>query len=803
MNKHCFHCGEVIQIQEELTVTIHDKIEFMCCIGCQAVASTIVASGLTSYYQYRTAPAGKSNIIPDELNAFTLYDHAEIQQEFVRCSDEYNEILLSIEGVSCSACAWLIERKLSQHQGVAHIQVNTTTQRASLRWHAKTTSLSALIHEIHQLGYQAAPFEVDAQESQYQQTMKQYLYRLGIAGIATMQVMMLAFAMYFEVLGDMDETLQTYLRWISLLFTTPVLLYSANPFYRNAWHSLKAKTLVMDVPVSIALLFAYFASCYATITGQGEVFFESIAMFTFFLLIGRYLEIKARRTAAAMSANQLKLIPKLARLTSGEQVPIQSLKIDQEIRVLPGESCPADGLIISGQTSMNESMMTGEPLPIHRKIGDQVYAGTINIDGHIDIRVTAEKKDALISRILHMQNQAQAEKPRIAQIADVIARYFICIILIIASGTWWYWHQLQPDDAFWIMLSVLVATCPCALSLATPTALTCATSTLSHLGLLLKRGHVFETLTKVNHIILDKTGTLTEGKISIAETQVYTDIPLHTLLSYAQALESHSSHPIAKAFLDCSLIKGLQPKISINQVENVIGSGLSGVIEQDEWRIGKFEFAVTHPLPEADTKHQIWLSRNGEAVASFFLIDPIRASSLKTVQAFQSFGIQVTMLTGDNSPTAFDIAKRLRVNQMISGVSPQGKLDYLKSLPFHHITLMIGDGVNDALVLAGAHLSVAMGSGTDHAKSSADMILLGDDLSKLLIARKLARHTQKIIQQNLAWALSYNLFILPLAVMGYVAPYIAVIGMSASSVIVVTNSLRLARKDLLAKLRNA
>lgn len=814
MTNKCFHCDEPLLSNTKYQVEIDNQWRPMCCAGCEAVAQTIVASGLSSYYQFRRSPADKQNKIPDKLSNFSLYDNPKIEHEFIQSKADQKEVILSISGMSCAACAWLIEQKLANIKGVIHISVNATTERAHLSWQANTIKLSFLLFSIYQLGYKAAPFEAGEHEHQYQDAIKQYLYRLGIAGLSAMQVMMLALAMYFDVFIGEKDTFHAYFRWISLIFATPVILYCAAPFYRNAWYSLKAKKLVMDVPVSLALLFAYSASFYATLTGKGEVYFESVTMFTFFLLAGRFLEMKARKKAAEMSANLLKLFPKLARLTSGEYVPASSLKLKQEVHVLPGDIFPADGVIKSGITTVNEAMMTGEPLPQKRQVGDKVYAGTLNIDGSLDVEVVAEKKDCLVSQIVYLQDVAKRDKPKLEQFSDLVARYFIGAILIIASLTWWYWHNTKPEDAFWIMLSVLVATCPCALSLATPTALTCATSRFGHLGLLIRHSHVLETITKINHVILDKTGTLTEGKITIAQTKVHADLPLDKLLSNALALEKHANHPIAKAFEKSLLIQGIKSNNSVYDIKNIIGEGIIGKEGNDEWRIGRREFALsprvlkaanTNSLDSEDffntntllpfSHHQIWLSKNKTPMASFFLLDPIREKSKTTIEQYHALGMKVTILTGDDSPTASEVANTLEVDSLIAGASPEGKLAYLQSLPSHTISMVIGDGINDAPVLAAAHLSVAMGSGTDTAKASADMVLLGDELSTLLKARQVGKLTQKIIKQNVAWALGYNLTILPLAVMGYLAPYLAVIGMSTSSLIVVTNSLRLLKKN--------
>ncbi|EVU18676.1 heavy metal translocating P-type ATPase family protein, partial [Vibrio parahaemolyticus V-223/04] len=548
MCKSCYHCGEDVPANTDFKVEILGEVREMCCPGCETVAQTIVDSGLVSYYQYRTAPAEKADLVPEQLQALIHYDNEDVQSEFVRNHDNVSEVTLSLEGVSCAACAWLIEKQVSSAKGLVSIRVNTTTNRALLAWDKTQVKLSELLSVIHNLGYKAAPFEADKQEASYHRMMKQYLYRLGIAGLATMQVMMLAVALYLEVFGDLEPEFKNYFRWVSLIFATPVLLYSALPFYLNAWRSIKGRTLGMDVPVSIALIFAYVASLVATVTEQGEVFFESISMFTFFLLVGRFLEMRARRKAAAASGNLLKLIPAIATTLDGEQIPVKTLKIGDRIRVLPGEHIPADGKVISGRIHIDESMLTGESIHVVKKEGDAVYAGTLNGDESFELEVTNSKADSMISNIVRLQDEAQHSKPKIAEVADVVARYFVGVILIISAGTWFYWHQTKPDDAFWIMLSVLVATCPCALSLATPTALTCATSRMGNFGILLRKGHVFETLCKVNHLVVDKTGTLTKGDIEISRTSTFKELSETESLALASALEAHANHPIARSF---------------------------------------------------------------------------------------------------------------------------------------------------------------------------------------------------------------------------------------------------------------
>ena len=783
MNSSCYHCGELVPDNTNYNVEIFQKPRAMCCPGCQSVAQTIVDSGLVSYYRYRTVSADKADL-PKLVNHLSHYDNKDVQKDFVVDHDGLKEVTLSLMGVSCAACAWLIERRLSKHKGVVSIHVNTSTHRALIKWIPEQVCLSELLSDIQQLGYKAAPFEANAHETFYQQSMKQYLYRIGLAGLATMQVMMLAVALYFEVFGDLDSSFRDFFRWVSFLFATPVLLYSASPFYVSAWRSLKARNLGMDVPVSIALIFAYVASFVATLTGQGEVFFESISMFTFFLLIGRFLEMRARRQAAAASANLLQLLPAVATTADGESIAVSLLQPGQVIRVRPGEYIPADGAIISGTPYIDESMLTGESMPVRKHVAQHVFAGTLNKDAAFDFEVTHSKMASRLASIVRLQDEAQMSKPKIAQIADVIARYFVAGILIIAACTWVYWHQNQPEDAFWIMLSVLVATCPCALSLATPTAVTCSASQMGQLGIILRKGHIFETLCKVNHIIVDKTGTLTHGDIRICAVETYNGWDEKTVLALAAGLEAYANHPIAQAFSDY-----FDVSYSLENVENVLGSGVQGKYQNQLLRIGTADFALSQPELSKDSS--VYLSLNGLLIARFDYHDPIREDAKAFIRDFQQLGANVTLLSGDNQQSCQKIASALGIERTISAVSPEQKLAFLKTLPDNDVTMMIGDGINDAPVLAGAHLSVAMGGGTDIAKSSADMILLGDKLTQLIKARYLAFKTRTIIRENLAWALGYNLVILPLAVSGWIAPYFAVLGMSVSSIIVVSNSLRL------------
>ncbi|MGI2157982.1 heavy metal translocating P-type ATPase [Shewanella baltica] len=791
----CFHCQEPVLTGQQFVTRINDRDELMCCPGCQAVSQAIVDAGLLSYYKFRTEPGSKQNaLVPEALTQFSAYDLPEVQQDFVHSEDNIESVSLSIDGITCAACAWLIEHKVKQLTGVSQVLVNSTTQRAMISWDKRTVKLSDILGQISRIGYQAAPYQVDEQELNNKLNSRKFLLRLGLAGFATMQVMMFALALYTGYFTDLDVQYRDYFRWVSMIFATPVVLYSAQPFYFSAIRTLLSGKLNMDVSVSIAIGGAYVASCFATVNGTGEVYFESVSMFTFFLLLGRYFEQKARQKASVSSSNLHKLVPLTAHLVNDngqKEIPAKKLRLNDVILVKPGEMIAADGVVIEGHTSINEAMLTGEQMPIEKTVASQVYAGTINVDQPIKVSVTALGQDQLVAEIIRLQELASNTKPAIALLADKLSRYFSGTILTIATITYLVWHQISPEDAFWVTLSVLVATCPCALALATPTAVTCATAIFTRLGIITRKAGVFEKLPLIKHVVFDKTGTLTCGTLSIGQTQCLADLTKTHALAIAAALETGSRHPIAAAFAvfaDNALVT--------EEVHHEVGFGVRGRIDGTDYLIGNAVFTGAS-IDSRDPTQKIWLARSCneqlEVLASFEIQDNIRQDSKATVEMLKQQGCRISIASGDSSGHVHQLAKELGIDDVHSGLTPADKLALVTRLQQHTRVAMFGDGINDAPVLAGADLSVAMGSGSAIAKNSADLILLGDHLSRFTQAVSVAKLTTQIIRQNLAWALGYNALILPLAVTGHVAPYIAAIGMSASSLIVVGNSLRLLR----------
>jgi len=819
MSSTCFHCNENIPHGIKLAVTINQKQQPMCCIGCQAVAQTIVDNNLTQYYQFRTEPAQKGiGLIPEQLKdqqhqKNKLLDEEVLQNEFIYQESDFKEAILTIEGINCAACAWLIEMQLIKQEGILSISVNATTQRATVRWQDDLLQLSDILNAIEHIGYQALPFKANEVELRNKAISKVFIKRLGISGILMMQILMIAVGLYFGAFSEMTTQNKVYLRWVSFILATPIVFYGAYPFYIGAINALKLKRLSMDVPVSIAIILAFSASAWATVTEQGEVYFESVSMFTFLLLIGKFLEFRARSYAAQVSANLLKLMPMTAtRLKKVNELADSSYETHKEelvaakqlikgdiVLIKPGEVIPADGLIISGNSQINEAMLSGEQVPVEKSVNDKVFAGTINGDGNFTIQVKNANNLSFLSQLIRLSEQSQAHKPKLAKFSDKVAQYFVAVILLTAIGTAIYWQQHLPNEAFWITLSVLVATCPCALSLATPTALTCATTRLNRDGIMIKSAHVMETMPKINCFAFDKTGTLTTGEFVINKVKIIDNTAGNTtystteILAIAAALESHSEHPLAKPFVpyrDYSL--------QTDAVRVQSGQGISGIVNNQNYKIGKASWLLNSNELE-NNKSLINASCvmicEDQLIAAFFLVDKIREDANALINTL-NLKHHTLILSGDNQKSCDNIATNLSVPQCHGNLSATDKMVVLKKLQQEqNLTIaMVGDGVNDSPVFGAAHVSMAMGCGTDIAKSGADVILLNNKLSGIRTLNHIAIKTKRIIIQNYLWAFGYNAIVLPLAVCGFITPYMAVIGMSASSILVISNSLRLLKK---------
>jgi P-type Cu2+ transporter len=786
----CFHCGEPCPNPVVLTAQIDQQSQPMCCFGCQAIATGIMNAGLTSYYRLRTEPATPTTLSAQRVVDPKSYDDQRLQIDFVHHTASGYETTLNLEGMTCSACAWLIESSLQALSGVMTCSVHEATQRLYVTWNPTALRLSDIITRVSRIGYQASPcpLQHDQQEQQQRVRTDQLLWRLGFAGLATMQVMMFALALYSGYFTSMDATIERYLQLISLLLCTPVAFYCAQPFYISALRALSMRRVNMDVPVSLAILMAYTASCVALWQQQQVVYFESITMFTFFLLLGRWLEGQAQQFAATQISKLRQLIPTMVYVKQPQGFQWQSVKLLQlndTICVGVGERIQADGVVISGASTVEESMLTGESTPITKRQGDAVYCGTINIEQPLYVRVTAIGTQQVIAMMLHLQEKACLSKPNMALLAEKVARYFVPSVLIIAACTYGIWSILDPSRAFLAMLSVLIATCPCALALATPTAMTCAMAWLQQRGVVLRNPTVFETLTQLDDVIFDKTGTLTQGQFSITSIQCAAGYSPLQVGQWAHALEQGSHHPLASAF---SAYADHNHRVAKHHVR--LSQGVEGYIEGIFYQLGSSTW-LNQPKSTVNT---LYLMRNQQLAAVFTLQDQLRDGVKPTLRYLENAGLKLHLLSGDSEAQVHELAKTLNVSHQRSQQTPVGKLAYLQHLQhLQRKVAVVGDGMNDSPMLAAADVAIAMGSGMALNHTTADIILTHNAIAELPTLHHVARITQRIIRQNLAWALLYNLSVLPLAVAGWLPPYVAALGMSLSSLLVTINGLRILR----------
>lgn len=792
----CYHCALPVPPGSRFTARVLGETREFCCPGCQAVAEAIVAGGLEGYYRHRTETAANPEALPAQLgDELALLDRPDVQQPFVQHQGELAETTLILEGISCAACGWLIEKHLRQMPAVAEAGLNLSNHRLHVRWADGQLPLSGLLAELRRIGYAAHPYRPDKAAEQLAEENRRSLRQLGVAGMLWFQAMMATMATWPEFNIDLSAEMHEILRWVAMFLTTPIVFYSCQPFFRGALRDLRTRHLTMDVSVSLAIGGAYLAGIWTAITGKGDLYFDAVGMFALFLLAGRYLERRARERTAAATAQLVNLLPasclRLDEAGNSQRILLSELRIGDRVLVPPGAVLPADGLILAGQSSVDESLLTGEYLPQPRQAGDSVTGGTLNVEGPLTLQVQALGDDSRLSAIVRLLERAQADKPRLAQLADSAAQWFLLVLLALAAVVGLFWWQHDASRAFWVVLSMLVATCPCALSLATPTALTAATGSLHKLGLLLTRGHVLEGLKRIDTVIFDKTGTLTEGRLTLRAVQPLGELDGERCLALAAALENRSEHPIARAF-------GRAPQPA-EAVESHPGLGLEGVVDGQRLRIGQAAFVCAlsgQPAPAIPNEHGQWLLL-GDArgpLAWLVLDDRLRDDAPALLQACRERGWRTLLLSGDSSPMVQSVAAELGIDEVHGGLRPDDKLAILRQLhgEGRHV-LMLGDGVNDVPVLAAADISVAMGSATDLAKTSADAVLLSNRLDSLVQAFVLARRTRRVIVENLVWAGLYNGLMLPFAALGWITPAWAAIGMSVSSLTVVLNALRLTR----------
>jgi len=795
----CFHCGEPVPRGLELAVVIDGAARPMCCAGCQAAAETIAGNGLAAFYAQRTLASSRP---AQELPDFGAYDDAALLEACPVLADGTREAHLVLEGLRCAACAWLVESSARRLPGVTEASVNLANGQARLRFDPARTRLGDVLAAIWQLGYRAWPYDASARHAVLARERRDALRRLGIAGLFGMQVMMVATALWFDPTASGIGRYLAALNWLNLAMTLPVVGYAAVPFYRGAWRALRARQLGMDVPVSLGILLAFAGSAWHTVVG-GPTYFDSVAMFVTLLLAARFLEGVVRQRAASLLDHATRIMPaavdrievvdgvrRIARIAARDVQP------GDRLLVKPGSTFVVDGIVRAGASSCDESVLTGESLPVPRGVGDGVLGGSVNVESPLEIEVTAVGRGVFMARVADLVARAAAGKPRLAQLAGRISGWFVGGVLATALvGALWHGLVLgQPWLS--IVIAVLVISCPCALALATPAALTAASGALLERGVAALRTGALEDLVAVTHVVFDKTGTLTAGRLRLERVLVHHGDEAQWR-RVAVALEAHSEHPLAVALVEAA---GSGPRPLAQDLVNVPGGGLEGSVDGVRYALGSRAYiaarvaSVPTAADDGDFMQEALLAANGRVLAEFRLRDTLRPDAAETVAALRAAGLTLSIFSGDRPQAVARIGRQLGIDDARGGMQPADKLAALDALQAGGaVVAVVGDGVNDAPMLARAALSFAVANAAEHAKLNADLVALREELGGVGAAFALARRTRAIMRQNLWWALGYNALALPLALAGYVAPWFAAFCMSASSLVVTLNAARLRR----------
>ena len=782
----CFHCGEALPASPARLQVDEVERDF-CCDGCAAAAQWIRDARLDDYYRLRSEPASRAGDGDD--SDLALWDREDVIAEHARAIPGGRELTLLTDGMRCAACAWLIDRALVRERGVIEVSANAVTGRIRIAWDPSLTRLSSPLRRLAALGYRPYLATGDASEHARRRERNRWLLRLGVAGLGAMQAMMFAEALYLDTSGEMSHAMRDFLRWVTFLVSTPVVFYAGWPFLAGCMRELRERRVGMDTLIATSTLLAYFASVIETVRGGAQVWYDAAVMFVFLLLAARMLEQRVRSAATAQVDALARARPSFAKREqadgSHELVPVAMLAIGNVVRIGNGEAVPADGLLLDAEAGFEESLLTGESHAVRKTAGMPVFAGTICRERPARIRVTATGSTTRLSQLARLVEQAQAHRPPLAMTADRIAGWFVLALMACAVITYGAWRIHDPSRAFEVALALLVISCPCALSLSVPAALAAANGALAKLGVLPVRADALDRLARISDVVFDKTGTLSDGKPQLARIATFGEITHAEAMRIAVALEADSSHPLAKAFS----ARASTCPLHATDVVTHSGLGIEGLVEGVHWRLGQARFACN-----GDDDGALWLGNAERAFARFETSERERADAQGALDGLRAGGVALHLSSGDATEAVARFAARFRIEDAYARQTPEDKLAFVRRLQNEgRCVAMIGDGLNDAPVLAGADVSIALGEGAALAQRAADLVLASPSLSRIPAAILLARRTRRIVRQNFTWAIGYNLLALPLAAAGLVTPWIAALGMTASSLVVTLNALRLAR----------
>jgi len=779
----CHHCGE--PVADGTTARIDGGHAF-CCEGCAAAAAWIEDADLGSYYRLRSAAANRVQATRSDLDS---WDRPELLDEHSRAIDGGREIVLLTDGMRCAACAWLIDRALAREPGVLDTTANAVTGRIRIGWDPARIRLSTLLERLAMLGYRPYLATGDAREQARLSERRRWLLRLGVAGLGSLQAMMLAEALYLDVNATMPLPTRDLFRWLTFLVSTPVVFYSGWPFLAGMAREWRARHLGMDTLIAGSTLLAYFASLAETIRGGTHVWYDAAVMFVFLLLAARMLEQRARNVATAQVDALARAQPVFATRERAdgtrESVPPSALRIGDTVCVAAGDGVPADGTLLDHDADFEEALLTGESRPVRRRVGETVYAGTTCRERPARLRATATGTATRLSQLAELVDRAQGHRPPLARVADRVGRHFVVGLLLLAVCVYAGWRMYQPERAFEVTLALLVISCPCALSLSVPAVLAAAHGALARCGVLATRPEALDTLARATDMVFDKTGTLSDGRPARVAVEAFNGVDADVATRIAAALEKDSGHPIASAFADVDI------RASAQAVVAHPGSGVEGDVDGRRWRFGRADWAAGR----ADDGG-LWLGDGTRGVARFTLDEQPREDATAALDALRAQGLRLHLASGDSEGAVQHLAHALGIASPLARQSPEDKLARVRQLQDEgRIVAMVGDGLNDAPVLAGADVSIAMGEGAPLAQQAADLVATGPSLLRIADAVRVARLARRLVKQNLAWSAGYNLLAVPLAAAGLVTPWIAALGMAVSSLVVTVNALRLARDD--------
>ncbi|AVP96613.1 ATPase P [Ahniella affigens] len=776
-NAGCFHCGEPLTGPALLA-----KGQRYCCTGCLAAAEFIHQQGLGDYYRLRTERGSRP-----EHSDLSVFDRPEVQARYAEKLGEQCAIELAVEGMHCAACAWLIGETLRRLPGVTDASASVVSARLRLVWTPGAVQLSDALQRVETLGYGLSLAGTNAQQEQRRKARRTLMLRLGIAALATMQAMMFSEALYLDKAGEMSVATRDFFRWLTFLMSTPVLSYSAWPFWRGALNEWRLRRFGMDTLAAVSIALAYGASLVETIRGGPFVWFDAAVMFVFFLLLARSLEGMLRSRGQAQLDRMAAARPALAMRRVDDRVqtvPAEEIAVGDVVLVAAGATVPADGKLCSHAAQFDESLLHGESRPQARLQGDRVLAGSICLNAQIEIQVTAVGAETRLSEIERAMLRAAETRPAMARWLDRLVQRFVLIVFGLAIVTAIGWSVVDPSLSLPYALAVLMVSCPCALALAIPTAILAAQSKLVRAGVLCLDTDALLKLRQLDRVVFDKTGTLTEGHPRIAAVDVFGAVDTAVCLALARALEQHVHHPIAEAFA------GASPYVAEHVVVTA-GAGVSGHIDGQSYRLGSADFC---DYPGSD-RAGVFLRHDAGILARFRLSDALRPEASAVVASLQSEGLAVTLLSGDQSAAVQTVADQIGVADARSSLSPEAKLATLQQYrQAGQVVAMLGDGINDAPVLAAADVGFTLAKAAPLAQHASALIALNGSLEGFLVARRMSAALHDVIRQNLGWALGYNVLMLPLAAFGVVGPGLAAIGMSVSSLFVTLNAMRLYRQ---------